>query len=58
MTPVSDTFAVNVIIKDGDRKPVPVGVIAFAGAHGLSVVEFRVDNGFWQEAWLRSPLSE
>ena len=37
---------------------VPVGGIAFAGARGISRVEVRVDEGPWQEAMLRTPLSE
>jgi DMSO/TMAO reductase YedYZ molybdopterin-dependent catalytic subunit len=33
----------------------PVGGIAFAGAHGISKVEVRVNGGPWQEATLKSP---
>jgi hypothetical protein len=40
------------------QKRVPVGGIAFSGARGISKVEVRVDGGPWQEAKLRSPLSE
>ncbi len=57
-TSVIDTVATNAIIKDGDQRRVPVGGIAFSGARGISKVEVRVDNGPWQEAQLRSPLSE
>ncbi len=57
-TSVIDTVAVNAIYKDGNQKMVPVGGIAFAGARGISKVEVRVDKGPWQEARLRSPLSE
>jgi DMSO/TMAO reductase YedYZ molybdopterin-dependent catalytic subunit len=57
-TSVIDTVAVNAIIEEGDQKRVPVGGIAFAGARGISQVEVRVDGGPWQEATLRSPLSE
>ncbi|HEX9921031.1 MAG TPA: molybdopterin-dependent oxidoreductase [Anaerolineae bacterium] len=57
-TSVIDTVAINAIIGEGDQKRVPVGGIAFAGARGISKVEVRVDGGPWQEAILRSPLSE
>jgi sulfite oxidase len=57
-TSVIDTVAVDAIIEDGRQKRVPVGGIAFAGARGISQVEVRVDGGPWQEAQLRSPLSE
>ena len=57
-TSVIDTVAVNAIIEDGDERRVPVGGIAYAGARGISRVELRVDSGPWQEAELRSPLSE
>jgi DMSO/TMAO reductase YedYZ molybdopterin-dependent catalytic subunit len=50
--------AVNAITEDGDQKLVPVGGIAFSGARGISKVEVRVNGGPWQEAKLRSPLSE
>lgn len=57
-TSVIDSVAVNAIIGEGDQQRVPVGGIAFAGARGISKVEVRVDGGPWQEATLRSPLSE
>jgi DMSO/TMAO reductase YedYZ molybdopterin-dependent catalytic subunit len=57
-TSVIDTVAVNAVIEDGDQKLVPVGGIAFSGDRGISKVEVRVDGGPWQEAKLRSPLSE
>ena len=57
-TSVIDTVAVrNVVEADGQRL-VPVGGIAFAGARGISGVQVRVDGGPWQDAQLRSPLSE
>jgi len=37
---------------------IPVGGIAHAGARGISKVEVRVDNGPWNEARLRAPLSD
>lgn len=57
-TSVIDTVAVNALIENGDQKLVPVGGIAFSGDRGISRVEVRVDGGDWQEAKLRSPLSE
>jgi DMSO/TMAO reductase YedYZ molybdopterin-dependent catalytic subunit len=57
-TSVIDTVAVNAIIEDGDQRLVPVGGIAYAGARGISKVEVRVDSGAWEEAQLRSPLSD
>jgi DMSO/TMAO reductase YedYZ molybdopterin-dependent catalytic subunit len=57
-TSVIDAVAVDAIIEDGDQRYVPVGGIAYAGARGISKVEVRVDNGEWEEAQLRSPLSE
>lgn len=57
-TSVIDTVAVDAVIEQGDQRLVPIGGIAFAGARGISKVEVRVDGGPWQEAQLRSPLSE
>lgn len=57
-TSVIDTVAVNAPVRDGSRTLIPVGGIAFSGARGISKVEIRVDNGAWEEAKLRSPLSE
>lgn len=57
-TSVIDTVAVDHIIDDGDGRRVPIGGIAFAGARGISAVQVRVDGGEWQDAQLRSPLSE
>ncbi len=57
-TSVIDTVAVNAVTEGSDQKLVPVGGIAFSGARGISKVEVRVDGGPWQEAKLRSPLSE
>ena len=57
-TSVIDTVAVrNVTDRDGQRL-VPVGGIAFSGARGISQVQVRVDGGPWQDAQLRTPLSE
>ena len=57
-TSVIDTVAVDHIIEDGNERCVPIGGIAFAGAKGISKVQVRVDGGEWQDAQLRSPLSE
>ncbi len=56
-TAVVDTVAAQALVGDGDRLLVPVGGIAHAGARGISRVEVRVDDGAWEEAKLRRPLS-
>ena len=57
-TSVIDTVAVNAATRGGDgRFLVPVGGIAHAGARGISKVEVQVDDGPWQEARLRHPIS-
>jgi DMSO/TMAO reductase YedYZ molybdopterin-dependent catalytic subunit len=57
-TSVIDTVAVNMTIIDASREIlVPIGGIAHAGARGISKVELQVDDGPWQEAMLRTPLS-
>ena len=57
-TSVIDTVAVRDIVDRDGQRLVPVGGIAFAGARGISRVQVRVDNGPWEDAQLRSPLSE
>ncbi len=57
-TSVIDTVAVKNIIEQGGQRLVPVGGIAFAGTRGISKVEVSVDEGPWQEAQMRAPLSE
>ena len=57
-TSVIDTVAVDNIVERDGQMLVPVGGIAFAGARGISKVEVQVDNGPWEEAKLRTPLSE
>ncbi len=58
-TSVIDTIAVDMAIIGADHKKlVPIGGIAHAGARGISKVEVRVDDGPWQEAALRTPLSQ
>jgi hypothetical protein len=46
------------IVGDGRRTLIPIGGIAHAGARGISKVEVRVDDGEWEEAAIRQPLSE
>ena len=58
-TSVIDTVGMNMKIIYADRGTlVPIGGIAHAGARGISKVEVRVDDGPWQQAALRTPLSE
>jgi hypothetical protein len=57
-TSVIDTVAVDESFREGGQTIIPVGGIAFAGAREISRVEVRVDGGEWQEADLRSPLSD
>ena len=57
-TSVIDTVAVHDLEVVDGQGYIPVGGIAFAGARGISRVEVRVDGGAWEEAKLRSPLSE
>ncbi|MBV8418119.1 MAG: molybdopterin-dependent oxidoreductase, partial [Verrucomicrobia bacterium] len=58
-TSVIDTVAVDMTIINADhQRLVPIGGIAHAGARGISKVELQVDEGPWQEAALRKPLSE
>ena len=58
-TSVIDTIAVDMTIISADqRKLVPIGGIAHAGARGISKVEVRVDDGPWQAAAIRTPLSQ
>jgi DMSO/TMAO reductase YedYZ molybdopterin-dependent catalytic subunit len=58
-TSVIDTVAANMPVMDASgRTLVPIGGIAHAGARGISKVELQVDNGPWQEAALRTRLSD
>jgi DMSO/TMAO reductase YedYZ molybdopterin-dependent catalytic subunit len=58
-TSVIDTIAVDMTIISADnQKLVPIGGIAHAGARGISKVEVQVDGGPWQEAAIRTPLSQ
>lgn len=57
-TSVIDTVAVDNIIEKGLQRLVPIGGIAWAGDRQISKVQVRVDGREWQEAQLRTPLSE
>ncbi|MBN2470337.1 MAG: molybdopterin-dependent oxidoreductase [Anaerolineae bacterium] len=57
-TSVVDTVAANALVEQDGRMLVPVGGIAYAGARGISRVEVRMDDGEWQAAELRAPLSD
>ncbi len=57
-TAVIDTISTGMeIIHAGPKTLVPIGGIAHAGARGISKVEVQVDDGPWQPATLRAPLS-
>jgi hypothetical protein len=49
--------AVEQAFSRGGNQFVPVGGIAHAGARGISRVELRIDDGPWEPARLRAPLS-
>lgn len=58
-TSVVDTVAVDMMIIDADESMlVPIGGIAHAGSRGISQVEVKVDDGEWQAAQLREPISD
>ena len=57
-TSVVDTVATDAILKDDEGYVVPIGGIAYAGAKRISRVEISVNDGDWQDAKLRQPLSE
>lgn len=57
-TSVVDSIATDAILGDDDGYVVPVGGIAYAGAKQISRVEISVNDGDWQEARIRQPLSE
>jgi hypothetical protein len=57
-TSVIDTVAVEDAFEADGTVFVPIGGIAWAGARGLSAVEVRVDEGAWQPAALRAPISD
>jgi molybdenum-dependent oxidoreductase-like protein len=57
-TSVIDTLAMDMmIIESGKSTMISVGGIAHAGARGISRVEVSVDEGPWEPAMLRDPMS-
>lgn len=57
-TSVIDTIAEDMMIIEANANTrVPIGGIAHAGARGISKVEVRMDDGPWEAAQLRTPLS-
>ena len=57
-TSAIDTIATNMMMGRPDAQMrVPIGGFAHAGIRGISKVEIRVDDGQWQQAELRAPLS-
>ena len=54
---VGDTVATDALVMRAGHTYVPVGGIADAGARGISKVEVQVDEGPWEAAQLRPPLS-
>jgi DMSO/TMAO reductase YedYZ molybdopterin-dependent catalytic subunit len=58
-TSVIDAIGMDMMIVDADKKTrIPIGGIAHAGARGVSKVEVRTDDGPWEPARLREPLSD
>ena len=57
-TSVVDAVASDGIVKDDQGYLVPIGGIAYGGAKRISRVEISVNDGDWQPASLRQPLSE
>jgi DMSO/TMAO reductase YedYZ molybdopterin-dependent catalytic subunit len=58
-TAVIDTVGTDMMLagaRPGGTR-IPIGGIAHAGARGISRVEVRVDEGPWEQAVLREPLS-
>ncbi len=59
-TSVIDTVATNMMIADAEasNEVIPVGGVAYAGSRGVRSVEVKVDDGDWQPAQLREPMSD
>jgi DMSO/TMAO reductase YedYZ molybdopterin-dependent catalytic subunit len=58
-TSVIDAIGVDMMIVDADKRTrIPIGGIAHAGARGIAKVEVRADDGPWEQAQLREPLSD
>jgi DMSO/TMAO reductase YedYZ molybdopterin-dependent catalytic subunit len=56
-TSVIDTVATDSLVERDGRTLVPIGGVAHAGDRGILRVEVQVDDGPWEEARLRQPLS-
>ncbi len=56
-TSVIDTVAPSTTTDANRQALVSIGGIAHAGARGISRVELQIDDGPWQQAALRTPLS-
>jgi DMSO/TMAO reductase YedYZ molybdopterin-dependent catalytic subunit len=54
---VIDTVAVKSLVTRDGQTYVPIGGISHAGGKGISKVEIQIDDGPWQTAQLREPLS-
>jgi DMSO/TMAO reductase YedYZ molybdopterin-dependent catalytic subunit len=57
-TSVIDTIATNQRLQHSGQTLIPVGGIAHAGDRGISAVEVKIDDGPWQQAQLRTPISQ
>ena len=57
-TSVIDTVATKSLVTRDGQTYVPIGGIAHAGAKGISKIEVQIDDGPWQLAEVREPLSE
>jgi DMSO/TMAO reductase YedYZ molybdopterin-dependent catalytic subunit len=57
-TSVIDTVASTETYEEDGTTYVPIGGIAYASIRGISKVEVSIDEGDWQEAQLREPLSD
>ena len=57
-TSVIDTVATKSLVTHDGQTYVPIGGIAHAGAKGISKIEVQIDDGQWQPAELREPLSK
>lgn len=57
-TSVVDTVATDAMYTEGDQRFIPVGGIAWAGDRVIGQVQVRVDEGEWQDARVRAPISD
>ncbi|RMF81765.1 MAG: molybdopterin-binding oxidoreductase [Chloroflexi bacterium] len=57
-TSVIDTVAVQDTFEQDGQTFVPVGGMAHASTRGIGRVEIRIDDGEWQQAEVRSPMSD